>query len=538
MSTFDDTVSVVLLVLEDIGTPRSLMVKLLIEHGEWAQLGNLTVEPAHYLTADAYMLDASATEILRKFKSLPGVSKDDLRNKAFAKWLEAEKLCAVTNARFANYLTGFYPGVDGRLLPILDSVRKRIRRLLGPLPKGLAECRHGKGATHDDTGQNCTVLHKMQSQPTMTHGIQPLLLLLEESAWFRALTRRDLSVPKIVRGNRFTTVPKTIKGDRSIGVEPSVNIFLQLGVGSYVRRRLKAIAGIDLDEGQSVHRALAQYGSSTGALATIDLSSASDTVARNVVKYLLPEDWASFLEMLRSPTTTVKREKGFDGTYVLEKHSSMGNGYTFELETLIFWAIAREFSIPSYVYGDDIIVSTESARVVLEALKFFGFVPNPDKCFVDGPFRESCGGDYFNGQNVRPFYMKEEPNEPHEWVALANGLFHLGTRVTGSPDGLAPCVRRAYLRCLGFIPSDIRRIKGPPELGDVCLATADASQWRIRVKNSIRYIETYQPVTKRMPLSRFDPDVQLAAALYGVPSQGAIIRDSVSGYRKRWVPWS
>lgn len=537
MSTFNDTIEVVSLFLEDVDTPRSLMVKLLIEHGEWDQLGNLTCDPALYLTADAYMLDACSTDILRKCKNLPGVKPEALRKAAYAKWLEAEKLCAATNVRFSSYINGYYAGVDGRVVEFLHNVKKRIARVLGPLPRDLDDCRHGKGATYNDVGLNCTVLHKMQSRPTMTRACEPLLLLLNNTAWLRALTRRDLSTPEIVRGNRFTTVPKTIKGDRSIGVEPSLNIFLQLGVGSYIRKRLKSVASIDLDEGQSLHRALAQRGSRDGSLATIDLSSASDTVARLVVDYLLPCDWSMLLNMLRSPVSVVQ-----DGrvrrSFILEKHSSMGNGYTFELETLIFWAIASELSTEAYVYGDDIIVNIEAARDVLGALTFFGFVPNREKTFTSGHFRESCGGDYFCGQNVRPYYLKEPPHEPQEWIALANGLYDLGCRITGIPGRIDRHVRRSYLRCLDYLPSDIRRIKGPRLLGDICLTTDDESRWRMRVKHSIRYIETYQPVGRTMPLSRFDPDVQLAAALYGVPSSGPFMRDQVSGYRKRWVPFS
>lgn len=537
MSTFNDTIEVVTLFLEDVDTPRSLMVKLLIEHGEWDQLGNLTCDPALYLTADSYVLDAAATDILRKCKNLPGVKPDQLRKNAYDKWIKAEKLCATTNARFSAYIDGYYAGVDGRIVDFLHRVKRRIARVLGPLPRDLDDCRHGKGATYNDVGLNCTVLHKMQSRPTMTRGCEPLLLLLNSTAWLRALSRRDLSSPEIVRGNRFATVPKTIKGDRSIGVEPSLNIYLQLGVGSFIRRRLKNVANIDLDDGQSLHRALARQGSLDGSLATIDLSSASDTVARRVVDFLLPDDWSMLLNMLRSPLTIV-REGRYQRPYYLEKHSSMGNGYTFELETLIFWAIASELASTAYVYGDDIIVNVEAAQDVLGALVFFGFEPNREKTFTTGHFRESCGGDFFSGQNVRPYYLKDSPNEPQEWIAFANGLHDLGCRLSGVPGRLDHRIRRSYLRCLDFLPSDIRRIKGPRVLGDVCLNTDDASQWRMRVKNSIRYFETYQPVSRAMPLERFDPDVQLAAALYGVPSSGPFIRGQVSGYRKRWVPLS
>lgn len=546
MSTLNDTIGVVLELLQDLDTPRSLTVKILIDHEEWDQLASLSVDPAHYLTADSYHADATATSILKKCK-LPGVKESVKKQRAFDLWLEAERLCTVTNRRFSHFCSGYYPDVDGRIVEYLHRVKSRIARVLGRLPSDLYNSKFGKGATYRDVGRNCTVLHKMQSQPTITEGAQCLLSLIEDSAWMRAVVRRESSTPAVVRGNRFTTVPKTARVDRSIAVEPSINIYFQLGVGQAIRRRLKHRANIDLDEGQELHRALAQVGSITDALATLDLSSASDTVAKEVVRFLLPDDWYSLLESLRSPTSEVNNrvfKNGLStssnlGVYRLEKFSSMGNGFTFELETLIFWAICSELAgDTTCVYGDDMIVPADAALDCIGALNFFGFVVNENKSYVSGRFRESCGGDYFDGFNVRPFFLKELPHEPQQWMAFANGLYRLNREFSHACGCFDHRIRRAYLRCLGYLPSDIRRLKGPPELGDVCLSTDDISSWRIRIKKGIRYVEVYQPVVRPTSFLRFDPDVQLAAALYGIQSTGALSRDSVSGYRRRWVPYS
>jgi hypothetical protein len=85
----------------------------------------------------------------------------------------------------------------------------------------------------------------------------------------------------------------------------------------------------------------------------------------------------------------------------------MGNGFTFELESLIFFAIAScscDAGIVS-VYGDDIIVPSQYATDVMKNLEMCGFSLNWDKSFIDGPFRESCGGDYFEGFDIRPVYV-------------------------------------------------------------------------------------------------------------------------------------
>jgi hypothetical protein len=57
------------------------------------------------------------------------------------------------------------------------------------------------------------------------------------------------------------------------------------------------------------------------------------------------------------------------------------------------------------VYGDDIIVRQSDALVVLELLKFIGFKSNPEKTYLVGRFRESCGTDWYCGQDVRPAYL-------------------------------------------------------------------------------------------------------------------------------------
>lgn len=534
MSTFDGYTSVVLDLLEGLNTPVSLKAYALITHQEWVQLAEMSVNPAHYLTASEYLCDAQAAAILKKFQSFPKQLRKRAQKACHLKWSEAEKLCYLTNQRFRNYNSGYFPDVAPRVVEFLYQMRKIIAGILGRVPQDLIDCRHGKGATFYDMGTNCTVLHKMQSQPTISGSARCLLPLYWGSAWGRALARREKSDPLTVQGNRFTTVPKNAKTDRPIAIEPSLNIYFQLGVGTYIRKRLLK-AGVDLDDGQQTHRALARRASIDNALATLDLSSASDTVAFELVKFLLPEDWFQLLSSLRSEKTMVEKR-----WYRLEKFSSMGNGFTFELETLIFFSACRALceSEPVFCYGDDIIVPAHKGQVVCEALKFLGFLVNEDKSFITGNFRESCGGDYFLGQDVRPIFLKEPPNEPHQWIAFANSLRLLSHRLSGAVDRLDPRVRRAYARVLGFLPSPIRKLKGPAHLGDTVLHSDDPSTWCIRIRNQIRYVKCWVPVTRAVSLLRFDPDVQLAAALYGVPSTGALSRDSVTGYRERWVACS
>jgi hypothetical protein len=50
-------------------------------------------------------------------------------------------------------------------------------------------------------------------------------------------------------------------------------------------------------------------------------------------------------------------------------------------------------------------VRQSDALMVLESLRFIGFRSNPDKTYIHGPFRESCGSDWYGGLDVRPAYL-------------------------------------------------------------------------------------------------------------------------------------
>jgi hypothetical protein len=125
-----------------------------------------------------------------------------------------------------------------------------------------------------------------------------------------------------------------------------------------------------------------------------------------VVKTLLPPAWFEFLNSARA------HQYAYDSqvrTY--EKFVSMGNGFCFPLQTLLFSAVcyavceAHGAPLDFRVYGDDIIVRQSEALVVIEILRYLGFKTNRDKTFLTGPFRESCGTDWYSGLDIRPVYV-------------------------------------------------------------------------------------------------------------------------------------
>lgn len=531
-------VGVFLRLCQDVGSPYSLAQYERAVKGDWDGLLNSPVLPENYDNAYSYALDNSVYSFFKKCRDLP--TSFNRRQAAIDKFWEGERDCYRTNERLSPFLHGAHAPGEERINEFIIAVKKRIRDLIGRRPPTLIEGRHGPGATFSDRGHLTTAADKMASVPTMTRDCIYHLFQWSATAWARAHANHAKCAPMTVKGNRFVTVPKDAKTDRGICVEPSINVFYQLGYGKALRRAL-AFGGIDLRDGQTIHRRVACEASRNGSYCTIDLKNASDTLCSNLVKLLLPTAWHDCLRDLRSPHTLL------EGKWVrLEKFSSMGNGYTFELETLIFFALVSEacasMGFPSqggcdvFVYGDDIICPNDAYEGVVNVLKFFGFTPNKEKSFNKGWFRESCGGDFFNGSPVRGYYLKEFPRGPHEIISMANGIRRLGSSNDELGD-LDHANLRAWLWSLDLLPSHIRRLRGPVHFGDLVIHDV-REKWITRTRHEIRYIRA---LGKRsigfVPWSHFRPEVALATALYGVGDgrRGVLPRGAVSESYECWV---
>lgn len=340
---------------------------------------------------------------------------------------------------------------DVETLPGIAKARLLISQVLPPFEMVEDEvwslCRFGQGATFLGSGPSGRhTLTKIGGKQTVTRrcfGLVTEVLCKHYPAWFGGCVLE--SECSIVKGNRLEFVPKDVTKCRTIAVEPSLNMFLQLGVGNYLFRRLRRF-GIDLRD-QVGNRLLALKGSignDPNRPATVDLSDASSRISRKLVKALLPADWFELLDTIRSP--------GYvrEGTFTAyQMFSSQGNGFTFPLETLIFWAITRSVTSRVKVYGDDIIVPSRAGKRVMERLEIYGFRVNREKSYATGPFRESCGADYLDGVFVRPIYYKADCKRYSDIAALHNLLY---ARWGYLPRTLA------YLR--SFVPKQ-RRSYGP-----------------------------------------------------------------------------
>lgn len=403
------------------------------------------------------------------------------RINALKKFEASEKRCYAFNHYGFNLLT---QNRDTFVSYAFDYAKGFIRQVIGDAPDlpGMVEwMRHGPGAsigTH--SGWNSS-FHKFDSWPyacssrALGYGFA---VIKGDKRWLGALeddyrTRNSIR-PEIILDqrtfrhnvlsscdcNKIAFVPKSVDTDRTIAVEPLINIYLQLGVDGFIRRRLKRW-DIDLDS-QEKNQYMAKLGSMSGDYATLDLSAASDTISVAVVRELLPTSWYDLLFSLRSPFG--KLPSGDLISY--EKFSSMGNGYTFVLETLIFASLiygvnrvigGYDFRSDFAFYGDDLIVPSALSDHVVEILGFAGFKLNLDKSFSFGPFRESCGKDWLNGSLVRPIYLR---NIPKDVTNLFNDFNQL-KRVLHTFYGVCESESCALRYIASGIPNKLSWLIGP-----------------------------------------------------------------------------
>lgn len=262
----------------------------------------------------------------------------------------------------------------------------------------------------------------------------------------------DFLEPGQERPVKVTLVPKTLKTPRVIAVEPTCMQYMQQAIlGDLVplleSQLTPAFEQIGFTD-QSLNRNMAQQSSIDGSLATLDLSEASDRVSNQHVR-LMTSHFKHFSEALDA-TRSRKADVPGRGVIRLAKYASMGSATCFPVEAMVFLTIVyiglqkshrRQFTendVKSFrgkvrVYGDDIVIPREHLSCVIEELQAFGLKINIDKSFGTGKFRESCGGDYYDGTDVTPVRVRhsfpssrKDGREVIAAVSLRNNLYKVG----------------------------------------------------------------------------------------------------------------
>lgn len=446
----------------DASLPHDHPLYVAIENRDWLKVIGYEISYDENWDTMSLIHVRQAQALFSKLEPLPlQVDKEEV---AVSKFMATEESCRELNKTLSMIDCGKLISMLPQGVRLIERARRKIYRILGSVPS-LSELplAFGPGATTSVKRSESCPANKFAgglkcSFDLYASGLLPGLLR-ELPHWTAALDSSwsvdddgwlvEWHDVEIVPG-KLEFVPKNAKTYRSICVEPVLNGLLQKGIGKYMERRLRSF-GLDIRD-QTANRRLARRGSLERRVATLDLSSASDLISTQLVKMLLPPEWFTLLSAARTSHVTYKGESLF-----LEKFSGMGNGFTFPLETLIFYAITSSacdgvLGEDLGVYGDDIVCPVETADRVMWALTFCGFSVNEEKSFYrGGPFCESCGHDYYKGVNVRPYYQKDLVDGV-SLFAWHNHYKRLGL------DEYANLVR-------GFIPRDMR-IYGPDGYGD------------------------------------------------------------------------
>lgn len=365
----------------------------------------------------------------------------------------AQKLLAEEDDRKVAFLE--------RLLRSLDFVTGYLTTSLGPYQPEEWSFRHGPGAISEATGiidkysWRCWPKRLENAYPIADFGFH------NHAAW-AANDKRwvEEEIP-----SRLIAVPKTYEKPRLIAAEPMANQWCQQNIWHYMSSRA-AHCWIDdfvRFRDQSRNQLMCLEGSRTGRLATVDLSSASDRVTCHLVGQAFRRNPGLLLHLQACRTRRVG-QKSFGNLpreADMRKFSTMGSAVTFPVQSLLFMSVAiatilvdrgmaqtpsavRSLVGEVTVYGDDIVIPSDSRVRFTEALEFLDFKVNEAKTFSTGWFRESCGVDAFRGDDVSPVYWKSSARASPESIA-------------GTLETLKNFYKKFLITTSGYLLSTIQR---------------------------------------------------------------------------------
>ncbi len=376
---------------------------------------------------------------------------DERKDKAIRGYLQCEKELKEWDSRYAfeENLFGAFSRVSTLLFgDILTAIDHMVY-------SGDVVPKHGPGATADKLKGNQKFVQT--EWPERLEEMFPYLeTVLPNYRHHHMVDRVEFLSPQDERPVKVTLVPKTLKTPRIIAIEPTAMQYCQQGLmeklvelleADIVLKRKSVVRGMLGFTDQTPNQRLAREGSRDGVLATLDLSEASDRVSNQLVLELT-DHYPSFQDAVQSCRS--RKADVFGKTIRLSKFASMGSALTFPIEAMVFLTVVfigiqsqlhapltratiRSFRDQVRVYGDDIIVPAEFALSVTAALETFGFRVNSGKSFWNGRFRESCGKEFYAGNDVSVVKCRRElptgrtdVEEIVSTVSLRNQLYTTG----------------------------------------------------------------------------------------------------------------
>jgi hypothetical protein len=312
--------------------------------------------------------------------------------------------------------------------------------------------------------------------------------------------------------SKLIDVPKSFTKPRLIAAEPGEHQWCQQNIWHYFDSRVGRswISNFVRFHDQTRNQELCRRASEDGSLATVDLSAASDRITCHAVGQMFRQNSGLLLALQATRTRSMFQTQTLNKPELvrLRKFSTMGNACTFPVETLLFLTAAiasvlvtrrmplklqsiLALSEEVAVFGDDIIVPTDSRELMLGTLSVLHAKVNTDKSFWNGKFRESCGLDAYDGVDVTPTYWRNPNRSGPESCASAievRNSFH----------------KKFYLRVSAYLASTI----------PVALPTVPMTSGHLGLKS---YAGGHNDAIKR----RWNPTLQRMEALVPTLIAGA-----------------
>lgn len=479
--------------LKGLDTPRSLAVAMLADayldqsyeperFDEGLKALGFRVNWYDQFSIDKFRYDYQATSLLTK---LPSPIKDDvrLRTAALSTLMESEKESHLVNQRWSPATD--YPPAFSELEQLgvpIEVIRRTLVELLGRAPSYSTlfdELEWSSGASVCLNRKRSSAETKAEFGTSVTYRLAKVL----DRCGFKHPLVSDRSAWSLVPGNLVDTVPKNIVTDRTVAMSADINSLFQRAIGVRIQKRLLRW-GINLKDQRLNQRACARAHITRDA--TVDLKNASNTVLLYPIVQSFPNDWVELLLDTREAYGAVLPRKKVnehaysrDDWFEYAMLSSMGNGFTFEVETALFFTLCLCSGAEAWeinVYGDDIIIPQRCVSLLARLLKVFGLSINIEKSFVDGTFFESCGIYCFHGVDVTPFKIKDLLYGSKDGIILCNKIrmaAHLSLFGNGCDKRYLP----AWQVCLHWLPVSVRRdCRGP--VGSGCLLYVNRSEMR------------------------------------------------------------
>jgi hypothetical protein len=392
--------------------------------------------------------DFETNTVRKKIPPKTKAESDALADKTFKSYMASvDEAFFIANGLVKRLHEGEILELDYRR--IFDKAGDIVERALSNVPfEPQTRFFYGPGASlsgfeFDVTpkGQPRTYKSRLAKLSSLAGELDDLELFFEPSL---AEQIRQTSVYSSWSWDKLHQVPKNADKNRVITITSVLRKAKQKGIGEWIRKAYRSIRSCNINHNLDTcardHQVLAWIASKTDFFDTYDFSSASDRITFPILEEVLlgkpRPNCQKLWDMMQRSSSLGFEWKGQRYTY---RSFPMGYSFTFELESLIFFALTVAFLLNwgftldeapldnciAYLvstYGDDLIVALSRARKSFE--RFFGsigFKLNDEKSFsIETSFRESCGADFNAGTFVRGFYVKTRHPTIRDFLRITN----------------------------------------------------------------------------------------------------------------------